>query len=113
MGGMIETDKMLAHVESCAVCQAAGTNYMERCDDWSDMCENFMDWQCAEGPFVPQDGEEDGPMMCPRCDGPVDKDNYCRACQRKMICDCPCDQACDICDPYGLWRREQAVSGKS
>jgi hypothetical protein len=110
MGGMIETDKMLAHAESCAVCQAAGTKYMDRCDAWSDMCNNYIDWQCAEGPFEPQDGEEDGPMMCPKCDGPVDKDNYCRACQRTMICACPSDQACDICDPYGMWRREQEAN---
>jgi predicted ArsR family transcriptional regulator len=25
-----------------------------------------------------------------------------------MICDCPSDQACDICDPYGMWRKGRA-----
>jgi hypothetical protein len=65
MGGIFETNRMLTHVESCHVCRSAPT-FSDRCDAWSEMLENLMDWQCEEGPF------EDGQDMCPICDGPVD-----------------------------------------
>jgi hypothetical protein len=73
MGGMIETDKMLAHVESCAVCQAAhlptGTKFAECCDTYSDMFNNVIDFECSEGPW-----EEEGvDYICPLCDGPNDE----------------------------------------
>ena len=58
MGGLMETEKMLKHVESCAQCQAA-TKLADRCDEWHVKADNFMDWQCSEGPF------EDGQDMCP------------------------------------------------
>jgi hypothetical protein len=75
MGGLMETEKMLKHVESCAQCQAA-TTLADRCGEWHVMADNLMDWQCSEGPF------EDGRDMCPVCDGPVDKDAFCAVCER-------------------------------
>ena len=75
MGGLMETEKMLKHVESCAQCHAA-TKLADRCDDWWNMSENAMDWQCSEGPF------ENGQDMCPVCDGPVDNDAFCPVCKQ-------------------------------
>jgi hypothetical protein len=75
MGGLYETDRMLRHVESCAQCQAA-PDYVDRCDDWHGMANNLMDWECSEGPF------EDGQDMCPVCDGPLDNDGFCAACDQ-------------------------------
>ena len=73
MGGLIETDKMLLHVESCAHCLAASSIF-DRCDDWKAMAENVVDWQCSAGPF------DDGQDMCAVCDGPADDTGYCGAC---------------------------------
>jgi hypothetical protein len=76
MGGIFETDKMLKHVAGCAQCKATKT-YADRCDIWSDMYNNVVDFECGEGPF------EDKPeaVMCNRCDGAVTPDEEgCKAC---------------------------------
>lgn len=75
MGGLLETEKMLKHYESCAQCQAA-TKLADRCDGWQAMAENLMDWQCSEGPF------EDGQDMCLACDGPLDNNGFCAVCNQ-------------------------------
>ncbi len=75
MGGLVETEKMLMHVESCGQCQAAST-LLGRCDEWRVMADNLMDWQCSEGPF------DDGQDICPVCDGPLDDDG-CAVCEPK------------------------------
>lgn len=67
---------MLMHVESCALCRAAGSIF-DRCDDWKEMAENLMDWQTEEGAF------EDGQDICALCDGPVDDAGQCAACNPK------------------------------
>lgn len=70
-----ETERMLRHVESCAQCQAA-TTLADRCDDWCNMLENLIDWECLEGPF------EDDQDMCPVCDGPLDHNGVCAVCKQ-------------------------------
>lgn len=76
MGGLIETDKMLMHIKSCAECRAAAS-ILDRCDDWKEMAENVMDWQCEEGAF------EDGQNICGVCDGTVDDSDHCVTCDAK------------------------------
>lgn len=67
MGGFFETDKMKKHVAGCAQCKAA-TRLMDRCDTWSEMMENVVDFECNEGPWE----DREGWRMCDSCDGPID-----------------------------------------
>ena len=68
MDGLIETDKMQLHRESCLVCRAADGDIQKYCEAWCEMYENFIDWQSGEGPW---EGHE-GWRMCDNCDGAVD-----------------------------------------
>lgn len=73
MGGLIETDKMLMHVESCTHCREADS-ICRRCGEWKEMAENVMDWQCEEGAF------EDGQDICDVCDRPIPDGSWCTVC---------------------------------
>jgi hypothetical protein len=58
MGGIYETERMLKHVEQCAVCKAA-TKFADRCDVCSDMYKDVVDFECGEGPLRGQAGRRD------------------------------------------------------
>ena len=46
MGGIYETERMLKHIEQCAMCKTA-TKFADRCDVWSDMYQNVPLWSSA------------------------------------------------------------------
>jgi hypothetical protein len=80
-----ETDRMVKHRQTCAVCQAAtsgkGENdvvrYMDCCDTYGEMFENVIDYESSEGPF---EDKPDNMLMCVECDGPVLPGENCAAC---------------------------------
>jgi len=83
MGGFFETERMKKHVKQCALCQAAHAGadikYADCCDEYGDMFNNVIDFECEEGPF------EGGKGMCAKCDGPIQDGGFCTACMRDLV----------------------------
>lgn len=81
MGGFFETERMKKHVEQCALCQAAHAGadikYAECCDEYGDMFNNVIDYECNEGPWQDPD---DNWLMCGKCDMPCQLYKVCAHC---------------------------------